>query len=162
MIEYFTQANPPFGNVSVVMALLWLATLAFGAYLLRSYRSANRARLAFARQVAVVTIALSALGLVLLALKYANVAVLEWRLWGYLVALASLGYWGYALWYYNSKLPAQAAAQGARPARLAGGRGARAYQTNGAPSESRAPREPRPIATTTRRAARREKKRKAR
>jgi hypothetical protein len=78
------------------------------------------------------------------------------------VALASLGYWGYALWYYTSKLPAQVAAQGSRSARLAGGRGARAYQANGAPPAQRTPGAPRPLATTTRRAARREKKRKAR
>jgi hypothetical protein len=163
MINYFTQDNPPFGNISWVMVLVWLAALAFGIYLVRTYRDSNPIRLRFARQVGMITAVLGGIGVILLALKFFQVDVLEWRLWSYLVAFASLGYWGYALYYYNSKLPEQVAA--ARPSRVIRGtpsRGARTYTTGGTTEAARPAREPRPIATTTRREARRDKKRKTR
>jgi hypothetical protein len=160
MIEYFTQANPPFGNISIVMTLLWLATLGLGAYLLRSYRSQIPLRLRFVRQAAIITLVLSLIGVGLMVLKYLQVPVFEWRLWGYLAAFASLGYWGWALYYYNSKLPAQVAVQAGRGARAS--RGARTYAANVTPPPARPAREPRPVATTTRREARRDKKRKTR
>ncbi|WP_026370271.1 hypothetical protein [Kallotenue papyrolyticum] len=159
MIEYFTQEQPPFGRVSITMTLLWLVTLVVGLYLLRSYREANPVRLRFVRRVGLVTSILSALGLIALAFKLWGVPLLSWRLWSYLVALASLGYWAYALYFYLQRLPAQVTAA-ARTARRS--TGARAYTAPSNGEASRAPRPPRPAATTTRRAARREKKRKTR
>ncbi len=164
MIEYFTEARPPFGNISWTMFVVWAAALLFGLYLLRSYRDSNPIRLRFARQTGVVLSALSGLGILLLIFKFFQVPVLEWRLWSYLVAFASLCYWGYALYQYNSRLPAQIAA--VRPMRVprggAGRGGAKVYSTSGAATAPRPPREPRPVATTTRREARRDKKRKSR
>ncbi|MDP9314999.1 MAG: hypothetical protein M3R24_29715 [Chloroflexota bacterium] len=164
MIEYFTQDPPPFGNISWTMLVVWAAVLVFGLYLLRSYRDSNPIRLRFARQTGLVLSTLSGLGLLLLVFKFFQVPVLDWRLWSYLVAFASLGYWGYALYQYNSKLPAQLAAS--RPTRVTRGApsrgGAKVYSTGGAAPTPRPPREPRPVATTTRREARRDKKRKGR
>lgn len=165
MIEYFTQANPSLGNISWTMAVVWVAALAVAVYLLRSYRTSNPVRSRFVRQAATIAAALSVFGIVLLILKFAALPVLSWRLWSYLVAIASLAYWGYAIYRYN-QLPTQVATS--RAVRTSagstnrGGRGVRVYQANGAPTPPKEPRAPRPVATTTRREARRDKKRKGR
>ena len=163
MIEYFTQSRPPFGSISWTMLVVWAAALGFGVYLLRSYRDSNPIRIRFAQRAGVVLSALSGVGILLLILKFFGVPVLDWRLWSYLVAFASLGYWGYALYAYNVQLPALVAAS--KPARTVRGQSprsvAKVYSTPGQPV-ARPPREPRPVATTTRREARRDKKRKTR
>lgn len=162
-VRYFIESAPPFGNISWTMLVVWAVAAAVGIYLLRSYRDKNPIRLRFVRQVGVITTTLSVVGILLLALKFFNVPVLEWRLWSYLVAFGSLGYWGYALYVYNSKLPALIATT--RPVRAVRGptsRTMRASQVNSAVPEPREPRAPRPVATTTRREARRDKKRKSR
>lgn len=164
-VQYFIESNVPFGGISWAMVVVWALTLGFGIYLLRSYRDNNPIRVRFARQVGTIATALSAVGLVLLLLKFLNVPGVEWRLWSWLVALASIGYAAWAAYQYNSKLPAQiASARPTRaPRRVAGpGGGAKTYPATGTPATPRPPREPRPVATTTRREARRDKKRKSR
>ncbi len=163
MIQYFTQESPPFGNISWTMLVVWAVALGFGLYLLRSYRDSNAARLRFAQQAGLILSVLSGLGLLLLVFKFFQIPVLDWRLWSYLVALASLGYWGYAVYEYNTKLPAQIAATRSTRAVPGGASrgGAKVYSSTGV-AAPRPPREPRPIATTTRRDARRDKKRKGR
>lgn len=167
---YFIESNVPFGNISVFMVLVWAATLGVGLYLLRSYTDRNPLRQRFVRQVGLVESVLAGVGLALLAFKFFNVPVGEWRLWVYLVALAWLGYTGYAAWFSTSRLPMLIAAasrtgKGQRAQPLRGTRpragNARTYPANGSTLES-PPREPRQPATTTRREARRERKRKAR
>ena len=152
------------------MVLVWAATLAAGVYLLRSYTDRNPLRQRFVRQVGLIECVLAGAGLVLLAFKYFNVPILEWRLWSYLVAVAWLGYTGYAVWFYNSRLPvliaaASRAGRGQRPQISRGSRPpagtARTYPANGGTAEA-PPRDPRQPATTTRREARRERKRRSR
>jgi hypothetical protein len=160
-VQYFIESGVPFGGVSSAMLFVWALALGVGIYLLRSYRDSNPIRARFMRQAGLITAILSGAGLLLLVLKLLNVPVLEWRLWSWLVALAWLGYTGYAIYTYNTNLPSQIAAS--RPARVvrsstAGGR-SKVYS---APTTPAVPREPRPIATTTRREARRDKKRKGR
>lgn len=165
---YFIESNVPFGRISIFMVLVWLVTAGIGLYLLRAYTDRNPLRQRFVRQVGLFEAALAGVGLVLLVFKYFNVPVLEWRLWTYLVVLAWLGYTGYAAWFYTSRLPAIIAAtsrigRGQRPQISRGSRpsgNARTYPANGAADAS--PREPRQPATTTRREARRERKRRSR
>jgi hypothetical protein len=160
--NFFTQPDLEFGGVSVATGLFWLALVAAGVYLLTRWRESNPARLRFGRQFAIVATVLGALGLLFLILNYVQLSPFNIRLWIYLIGFASLGYVGYAAYYYINRLPAQvAAARPARSVRVAP-RGAKSYPVNGAPAAPRPPREPRPIATTTRREARREKKRKSR
>ncbi len=163
-VQYFIESNVPFGGVSGAMVFVWALALGVGIYLLRSYRDSNPTRVRFMRQAGLITAVLSGIGLVLLILKFLNVPVLEWRLWSWLVALAWLGYTGYAIYAYNTTLPSQIAAS--RPARVVRGSGARGgskvYSAPTTPAVPREPREPRPVATTTRRDARRDKKRKSR
>jgi hypothetical protein len=161
-INFFTQPDLEFGGVSWATGLFWLALVATGVYLLTQWRESNPARLRFGRQFAIVATVLGALGLLFLILNFVQLSPFNIRLWIYLIGFASLGYTGYAAYYYASKLPAQVAAT--RPSRSVRGtaRGAKTYPANTAPTTPRPPREPRPIATTTRREARRDKKRKHR
>lgn len=162
--RYFVESKLPFGGISYAMLFVWAIALGLGIYMLRSYRASNPVRARFMQQFATILSALSGLGLVLLVLKFFQVPVAEWRLWSYLVALAWLGYLGYTLYVYNTVLPARVAAvkptRTGRPASNRGG--AKTYAANGAAPAPRPPREPRPVATTTRRDARRDKKRKGR
>lgn len=164
-VRYFIEPNVPFGGVSTAMALVWAVALGVGVYLLRSYRDNHQVRTRFVQRAALIASVLSGVGLVLLVLKFLNVPVVEWRLWSWLVALAWLGYLGYTIYFYNSRLPVQIATS--RPMRTvrsqAGRHTARMYAAGGdGASTPKPPREPRPVATTTRRDARRDKKRKSR
>lgn len=162
-INFFTQPDLEFGGVSWATGLFWLVLLGAGVYLLTRWRESNPARQRFGRQFATVGTVLGALGLLLLILNFVQLSPFNIRLWIYLIGFVSLAYVGYAAYFYTSKLPAQAVAS--RPARSVRGsapRGARTYQATGTPAAPRPPREPRPVATTTRREARRDKKRKGR
>lgn len=165
-VRYFIEADVPFGSISWAMLFVWAITLGVGMYLLLSYRDKNPIRTRFLQRVGLIEAILGGVGVVLLVLKLVGVDVLEWRLWGWLVALAWIGYTAYAAYVYNTRLPVQMAT--ARPMRTtrapAGRSGARTYAVSGnsAPAEPKEPRAPRPVATTTRREARREKKRKSR
>lgn len=166
MINFFTEPDPIFGGVSYATGVLWLLMLAAGVYLLTQWRDANPARYRFGRQFGMVALGLSIVGLVLLLLNFFQVSPFNIRLGTYLLGFASLGYLAYAIYVYTTRLPAQIAAS--RPMRTVrgpgnrGGGGARTYQANNVAAEPRAPRPPRPVATTTRREARRDKKRKGR
>lgn len=162
-IRYFTEPNVPFGGVSIAMVFFWGLALGVGVYLLRSFRDSNPARLRFWRTVGTVEAVFGAIGLILLLLKALNVPVLEMRVWGWAWALAWLAYTGYAFYLYRAKLPSQVAALRTGRSPRAQSRGqARVYQSNGTAVPPREPRAPRPVATTTRREARRDKKRKSR
>ena len=169
-LNFFTESDPVFGPISVVTGLFWLALLAFGVYALRGAVDANPSRARFMRRFAMVASILGGVGALLLLLNLLGVPGFNIRLWMYLVAFATLGYLGYTIYEYNTRLPAQIAAT--RPTRVArpqsqGPRGgARTYPANGTTTPTtttpKPPREPRPVATTTRREARRDKKRKTR
>lgn len=169
-LNFFTESDPVFGPISIVTGLFWLGLLAFGIYLLRTFSHANPIRARFVRRFATVASALGGVGALLLLLNLLEVPGFNFRLWVYLVAFATLGYLGYTIYQYNTRLPAQVAAS--RPTRVARPHGqtarggARTYAANGtnapATTTPKSPREPRPLATTTRREARRDKKRKSR
>lgn len=181
MLNFFLQPDPLFGGVSYATGLFWLAGLAVGVYLLTQWRDANPVRYGFGRRFGMIATALSAIGLIFLLLNFFQVAPLNIRFPMYLIGLASLLYLGYAIYAYNTTLPAQIAA--IKPSRVVRGTaprgnasrggaktyaatpsrgGAKTYPAAGTPTGDRPPREPRPAATTTRREARRGKKRKSR
>ena len=164
MITFFTEPDPLFGGVSYATGVFWLLLLGAGIYLLTQWHDNNLVRQRFGRRFGLVATVLSAIGLVLLALNFFQVAPFNIRLGTYLLGFLSLGYLAYAVYIYTSRLPAQIAA--ARPMRTVRGPGtrgnARTYTTNNATAEQRPPRPPRPVATTTRREARRDRKRKGR
>ena len=167
MFDYFLTASPGFGPLSWLSLLAWGLILAAGLYLYRSWQERNPVRARFVRQLGLVLSILAGTGLVLLALKGLQIPLLSYRIWGYLVALATVLYAAWAAVNYQrvSQLVAAsgrtAGAVRRQPAQA--GRGARTYSTTNGPSASETrPVAPRPVATTGRRDARREKKRKSR
>jgi len=179
MGNYFLMNEPGFGRISWLLLFSWLILLGAGAYLYSMWQERNPVRQRFFRQLGLGLAVLSAVGILLLAFKAFGVPVASWRLWTYLVGLATLFFAGWSAWFYTSRLPQllgatnrvgagarrQPAQQG-RGARTYGksGGGARTYGTNGSrpATTAQTPPPPRPVATTGRREARRDKKRKSR
>ncbi len=165
MLDYFTQHDPVFGRISWTMGLVWVVALIAGVFLLTRWREVNPARRRFWRRWAIGTLVLSTLGVLALVLNAFQVPPFDIRAWMYLLAVLTLAYWGWAAYFYLKQLPAQAAASrtSGRAARVSAPRGAqqaraRVYDT----ATERPAREPRPEATTSRRDARRDRKRRSR
>ena len=161
MLNYFFSDAPGFGRMSWLMMLGWLLSLGAGAYLYSVWQERNPVRARFFRRFGLGLSILSAAGLLLLAMKALALPYLGWRIWSYTSAIATILFIGWAAWFYVSRLPQLLAAtsrQGARPSR-----NARSYESNGSrPAETRPAPPPRPVATTGRREARRDRKRKSR
>lgn len=167
MSNYFLSQSPGFGPLSWLALLAWGLILAAGWYMYSSWQERNPVRARFMRQLGLVLTVLAGAGVVLLALKGLRIPVVSYRVWSYLVALATVGYgvWAAVTYRRLSQLVTAGGRTGATARRAASqpGRGARAYPTNGSNgSQSRPVPPPRPVATTGRREARRDKKRKSR
>lgn len=166
MSDYFLSQNPGFGPLSWLSLLAWGLLLAAGLYLYTSWHERNPVRARFVRQLGLVLSVLAGLGVALLAVKGLGIPVLDYRIWGYLVALATVIYGIWAAASYQ-RISQQAVAAGRTPGAVrrqpvAPGRGARTYSTNGPVASETRTVQPRPVATTGRREARRDKKRKSR
>jgi hypothetical protein len=161
MLNYLLSVHPGFGPLSWLSMLGWLGALAAGAYLYSIWQERNPVRARFFRQFGLGLSILGAVGLLLLALKAFGLPYVAWPIWSYLVMLATLLFLAWAGWFYMQRLPrllAMSSRQVGRPAH-----GARTYTTNGSPpAQTRPPAPPRPVATTGRREARRDRKRKGR
>lgn len=167
MSNYFLTQSPGFGPLSWLLLLAWGLTLAAGLYLYRAWQERNPVRARFMRQLGLVLSVLAGAGIVLLVLKGLRVPILSYRIWVYLVALATVGYgvWAGVTYQRISQLVTASGRPGApvRRGSSQSGRGARTYTTNGSNgAETRPIPPPRPVATTGRREARRDKKRKSR
>ncbi len=166
----FTE-NLAFGARSWIALAVWVAGLIGGMYLYQGWREANPVRLRFMRRLGLGLGILSAVGLVALALRAFGVPVLSYPIWSYLVMLATLGYLAWGVFYATQTLPALADAARSKPgAKTYGASGKGGAKTYGAGSKGGAktytaqtePAAPRPVATTTRREARRDRKKKSR
>jgi hypothetical protein len=168
MVDYFLMDEPGFGRLSWLLLFGWLILLGTGAYLYSMWQERSPVRMRYFRQLGLGLSVLSAVGVLLLLLKAFGIPVLSWRLWTYLTALLTVLFAGWSFWFYRARLPRLMAATGrggvtARRAAPPVRRTARTYGTNGSsPSEAEAPPAPRPLPTTGRREARRDKKRKSR
>ncbi len=163
MENYFTQPQPGFGGVSWTMGVVWVLGLVVGIYLFTQWQDPNPLRLRFGRRVGLATAILSLLGIFALVFKFMEIPRLEWRVWSYLLAFATLGLWGWAIYFWVKRLPALVAStRSSRSTRATSQRKERTAQPNGSASETQTHRQPRPEATTTRREARRERKRRSR
>ncbi|MFQ3662561.1 MAG: hypothetical protein SNJ69_09240 [Chloroflexaceae bacterium] len=106
------------------------------------------------RQLGIALMILGGVGVLTGALRLLNVPVLNQRIWFWIQALIEVGVAAYVVYYMRNVLPgleraAASKGRGARPApRVTGG--------------DTVPEAPRPVATTGRREARRERKRKSR
>jgi hypothetical protein len=178
MLNRIVDAATPFGPRSWLAVFIWLIALALGFYFYSMWQERNPVRMGFLRRVGLGLLILSGVGLVLMLLRGIGVSIgaefLAWPLWGYLAMLATLGFAGWAGWFYSQKLPALATTTGRQPgragapvsrqaARPSSGGGARTYSAPAGGTTGTAVRsEPRPVATTTRRESRRDRKRKSR
>lgn len=155
---YLTTSSPQLGTLGWAFFIAQILAVAAGAYLLFLHTERNTARAAFARQLGTSLMIAGGVGVLLGALRMLNVPVLNQHLWFYIQALVELGVAGYVLYYLRNVLPAlEKQVAGRRPTRSAPNpRGLRNVNAN---SIETTPAAPRPIATTSRRDARRDRKR---
>ncbi len=151
IVAYLTTASPQLGSLGWIFFLTQLFGLAAGAYLVFVHSERNLARKTFMRQLGIALLVLGGVGVVMGALRMLNVPVLNQRLWFWVQAFVQLGVAGYVFYYMRSVLPELEKTAAGRRQRSVG---TRQISTDPTPAT------PRPVATTTRRDARRDKKRK--
>ncbi|GAC1565220.1 MAG: hypothetical protein NVS2B7_39420 [Herpetosiphon sp.] len=155
--------NQPIGGRSYVVMALWVFGLIVGVYLYQGWREANPVRYRFVQRTGLGVAILSAVGLCVLALRALSVPVMGMPIWGYGVFVVTLGFLAWALYFYTQRLPALLASSKAAVRRPPVQRNtARSYSMNGTTDPSATPSVPRGVGTTSRREARRERKRKGR
>lgn len=152
--SYLTTAAPQFGPLAWIFFLVQILGAGAGAYLYFAHTERNPARQTFMRQLGISLMILGSIGVVLGALRMLNVPVLNQRLWFWVQAVIELGVAGYVAYYMRSVLPALE--------RSTSGRGKPAASRASRPvgGANPTPATPRPVATTGRRDARRDRKRK--
>lgn len=154
-IEYMTASSPTagFGTLAWLFFLLQLVGVAAGAYLAYAHTERNLARQAFMRQLGMALLILGGVGLLAAVLRLIGVPIISQRLWFWVLLLVDLAAAGYVTYYMRSVLPTLEKAQ-------SGKRSPRPSQARSVTTEQVTPPAPRPIATTGRRDARRERKKK--
>lgn len=155
--SYLTTAAPTFGPLAWIFFIGQILGIGAGVYLYFMHRERNPARQSFARNLGIALLVLGGVGVVLGVLRLVNIAVMNLHLWFWIQLLVELVIAGYVAYYIRSVLPAQeraaAASRGNRPGLP---RPPRSVPSDAAPAT------PRPVATTGRRDARRDRKRKGR
>jgi hypothetical protein len=154
-LTYLTTAAPVFGPLAWVFFMGQILAVGAGAYLLLMHTERNPARHTFMRQLAVALLILGGVGVLLGALRLLNLPVLNQHLWFWIQLLVELGVGAYVLYRYLRVLPGLERASAGR-ARSAPRPGSRSIAGDAVPAP------PRPIPTTSRRDARRDRKRKGR
>jgi hypothetical protein len=153
IVAYLTTAEPTLGSLGWLFFIFQLLGVAAGAYLTFAYTSRNSARYTFMRQLGIALLILCGVGIVLGVLRMLDVPFVNQRLWFWVQAIIQLGVVGYVIYYMRTILPGlEKAAAGRRPQRP--------ITNNRQIATEPATDTPRPVATTTRREARRDKKRK--
>jgi hypothetical protein len=159
IMGYFTTAAPQFGPLGWIFFLGQILGAGAGAYLYFMHTERNSARQTFLGQVGIGLLILGGVGVLMGAVRLFNVPTLNQHLWFWLQAVVELGFVGYIVYYSRNVLPnlERSAAPSARSGKPNATRAAR--PANGG---NPAPAVPRPVATTSRRDARRDRKRKSR
>ncbi|MCS6883430.1 MAG: hypothetical protein RMK84_13140 [Oscillochloridaceae bacterium] len=154
IFSYLTTPDPAFGPLAWTFFIIQILGVGAGAYLTFRHTERNPARQTFMRQLGIALMILGGVGVLIGALRLLNVPVFNQRIWFWIQALIEASVAGYVVYYMRSVLP------GLERAAVARGRGARPTPkvTTGDTSAEA----PRPVATTGRREARRERKRKSR
>ncbi|MEI8307963.1 MAG: hypothetical protein WCF99_12960 [Chloroflexales bacterium] len=149
-----TASSPAagFGTLAWIFFLLQLMGVGAGAYFVYAHTERNPARRTFMHQLGIALLVLGGVGLFAAVLRLVGVPLINQRLWLWILLLVDLATGGYTYYYMRSVLPelekAQAGKRPSRPAQV------RSVTTEAAPAT------PRPVATTGRREARRERKKK--
>jgi 4-amino-4-deoxy-L-arabinose transferase-like glycosyltransferase len=154
LLGYLTTAASTFGPLAWIFFIGQILGVGAGAYLYFMHTERNAARQTFMRQLGVALMVLGGVGVVLGALRLLNVPVLNQRLWFWIQFLVELGVAGYVFYYMRSVLPGLEKAAAGRSQKGAP-RPPKAIPGDAAAAT------PRPVATTGRRDARRDRKRKS-
>lgn len=149
-----TTPAPTLGSLAWTFFILQILGVAAGAYLRFMHTERNSARQMFMHQLGIALMIVFGAGVISGALRMFNVPIANQPIWFYVQAVVELGVAGYIFYYMRSVLPGLEKAQAGR-ARPGQRQPARSLGT-----EPATPPEPRPVATTGRREARRDKKRK--
>ena len=163
-VTYLTTFTTEFGALEWVFFAAQIALAVAGVYLAFLRAEPHPIRRAAARNLGYALLGLGALGILFGALRLASVEIFTMPIWFTIAIVLEVILVIYALYYASSiyaprMVAYDAANRGKGMRRVTRPQAAlQANGTNGAPSYS----EPRPVATTTRRGARRDRKRKSR
>ena len=164
-LAYLTTQTTDFGTLEWVFFIAQIAVAIAGIYLAFLRADVNPLRRASLQRLGQALLVAGALGTLAGALRLAAVEAFTMPIWFTIVTVLEVVLVAYALYYALSVYPARQAAlaeasrnRGARRAIARPHPALHSNSTNGAASYA----EPRPIATTTRREARRDRKRKGR
>lgn len=164
-VTYLTTFDPSFGALEWVFFVAQFALAVAGLYLAFLRVEPHAIRRAAARNFGYALLGVGVLGIVLGALRLAPVEIFTMPIWFTIVTVIEAVLAGYALYYVLSVLPGRVAAYDettrGKGTRRSVARPQPALQANGA-NGTAAFGEPRPVATTSRREARRDRKRKSR
>jgi hypothetical protein len=150
IVAHLTTGDPQLGSLGWLFFIAQLLGVAAGAYLVFVHTERNLARQAFMRQLGIALLVLGGVGVVLGALRMANVPFVNQPLWFWVQGFVELGVAGYVFYYMQRVLPDLEKAAAGRRQRPSS---SRQISTDPTPAT------PRPVATTSRRDARRDKKR---
>jgi len=162
LVTYLTTATSDFGGLEWAFLVVEGVAALAGVYLAFLRPDAHPVRGAALRRLGLALLVLGGLGVVFSALRLGAVSPFTMPIWLYGVGLAEIALTAYALYYWLARYPAQMAAYEQRARSSSGRRVARpqpALETNGNSVTYHAPR---PSATTGRREARRDRKRRGR
>lgn len=151
--SYLTTPAPTFGPLAWAFFIVQILGVGAGAYLYFVHTERNAARQTFMRQLGVALMILAGVGVLVGALRLLNVPVMNQRIWFWIQGVIELGVAGYVFYYMRAVLPGLE--------RAAASRGRGSPRQPRAVSGDAAPATPRPVATTGRREARRDRKRKS-
>ena len=155
-----TAVAPQLGPLAWIFFLGQIVGVAAGAYLYFVHTERNPARQTFMRQLGIALLILGGVGMLQGILRQLNVPTLNQHLWFWLQTLIELGVAGYVTYYVRNVLPKLEQSAAPRPGKPGAARVAR--PADGTRAASLPPAPPRPVPTTTRREARRDRKRKTR
>jgi hypothetical protein len=163
-LSYLTTYSTTFGAPEIAFLIAHAALALAGIYYAFVARFSDPFRAASLRLLGYGLLALGVVGILLAVLRLAVGALWSMPIWFTIVTVLDLALIAYALYYaltvYPARQAALAQANRSRSAQRGGGRAQPTLQsngTNGSPYSA-----PRPIPTTTRREARRDRKRKGR
>jgi hypothetical protein len=163
-LTYLTTYATTFGAPEITFFVAHIALVLAGAYYAFMARSSSPLRAESLRMLGYGLLVLGVAGTLFAVLRLAVDSVWSMPIWFTIVTVLDLALIAYALYYALSVYPARQAelaqASRSRGSQRAGSRSPATLQsngTNGTPYSS-----PRPIPTTTRRVARRDRKRKGR
>lgn len=165
-VTYLTTFTTEFGPLEWLFFVAQLALVVAGVYLVFLRAEPHPVRRALSRSLGYALLVVGALGTLFGALRLAPVEFFTMPIWFTLATVLEVGLAGYALYELFMALPGRVAAydEANRKSSRRGGaaRPQPALQANGAGSATPTYSEPRPVATTTRRDARRDRKRRSR